>query len=115
MSTKRQTTTYLSVTVAVQQTGLSLQVVEECIERQMVNQPLTDTDISELRRIRRLQELGVNIQGIEVILRMRRRMKALQSELARRNRLWGGFLWTEADDLWQRRLPADSESSIDTE
>ncbi len=91
MSTRRQTTTYLSVTVAVQQTGLSQQVVEECIERQMVNQPLTDTDLSELRRIRRLQELGVNIQGIEVILRMRRRMKVLQSELARRNRRWGGF------------------------
>ena len=84
------------------------------MERRLVSEPLTDADLSELRRIRRLQELGVDLQGIEVILRMRRRMQALRSELARRNRLWGGFIWTEPDDLWQRRLPSDADSSIDT-
>jgi DNA-binding transcriptional MerR regulator len=101
--------------MVIQKTGLSQQLVEECIERRLVKQPLTDADFAELRRIRRLQELGVNIQGIEVILRMRRRMKTLQSELARRNRLWSGLLWSEADDLWQKRLPADPESNTDTE
>jgi hypothetical protein len=115
MSTRRESTTYLTVTVAVERTGLSQQLVEECIDRQLVDQRLTDADLPELRRVRRLQELGINIQGIEVILRMRRRMKALQSELARRNRRWSGFLWTEADELWQRRLPSDPESGSDTE
>jgi hypothetical protein len=113
MSTKRETSTYLTVTLAVKRTGLSHQIIEECIERRMVNQPLTDTDVSELRRIRRLQELGINLQGIEVILRMRRRMKALQSERTRRNRRWSGLLWAAEDDLWQRRLPRNSESSKD--
>jgi hypothetical protein len=115
MSTRRQTKTYLSVTVAVQRTGLSHQQVEECIERQLVSQPLTDADLSELRRIRRLQELGINLQGIEVILRMRSRMRALRTELVRHNRLWSGFLWAEPDDLWQRRLPPDLDSSADKE
>ena len=115
MSTRRQTTSYVSVTVAVQRTGLSRHLVEECLERRLVNQPLTDADLSELRRIRRLQELGVNLQGIEVILRMRRRMKALQTELARRNPLWEGLLWTGANDLWQRRLPSDPDAHTDTE
>lgn len=115
MSTRRQAGTYLTVTMAVQRTGLSRQLVKECMERQMVNQPLTDADLSELRRIRRLQELGVNLQGIEVILRMRRRMRALQTRRAHHSRGWGGFIWTEPDALWQRRLPLDPDSSIDTE
>ena len=115
MNTRRQTTTYLSVSMAVQRTGLSRQLVEECMERRLVNQPLTNADLSELRRICRLQELGVNLQGIEVVLRMRRRMRALRTELARRNRLWSGFIWSEPDDLWQRRLPWDPETNIDTD
>jgi hypothetical protein len=115
MSARRQARAYLTVTMAVQRTGLSRQLVEECVERRLVSQPLTDADLSELRRIRRLQELGVNLQGIEVILRMRRHMQALRAERARRNRLWGGLIWAEPDDLWQRRLPLDTDTGTDTE
>ena len=37
----------------------------------------------ELRRIRRLTDLGVNLAGAEIILRMRRRIEELQIEIAR--------------------------------
>ena len=43
-----------------------------------------DEDIAQLRRIRRLHhDLGVNLAGIEVILRLTARLAALQRELGR--------------------------------
>jgi hypothetical protein len=42
-------------------------------------------------------------------------MMVLQSKLARRNRRWSGLLWNEGNDLWQKRLPLDPESSNETE
>jgi DNA-binding transcriptional MerR regulator len=43
-----------------------------------------EEDIAQLRRIRRLHsDLGVNLAGIEVILRLSARLEALQRELER--------------------------------
>jgi DNA-binding transcriptional MerR regulator len=93
------------MSVAVRRTGLSDRQLQECIERGLVVEPLSSDDLRELRRIRRLQELGVNWAGIEIILYMRRRMRAMQAERIRRwyaGRWSGGY--TPAD-LWHRRLP----------
>lgn len=39
-------------------------------------------DVEDIRRILRLsRDLGVNLAGVEIILRMRRQMKAMQEEL----------------------------------
>ena len=43
-----------------------------------------EEDIAQLRRIRRLHsDLGVNLAGIEIILRLSARLEALQRELER--------------------------------
>jgi MerR family transcriptional regulator/heat shock protein HspR len=40
-------------------------------------------DVDEIRRILRLsRDLGVNLAGIEIIIKMRRQMQAMQDELA---------------------------------
>jgi DNA-binding transcriptional MerR regulator len=80
------------------------------MERSLIREPLTDVDLRELRRIRRLQELGVNMQGIEIILRMRRRIRWLQTELARRERARDGSTAIEVQEIWQRLLPWDPDS-----
>jgi len=77
MNTAREETTYISIRTAVSRSGLSQQTVQQCVERRLVAEPLTDADLAELRRIRRLRELGINLAGIEVILRMRRRILEL--------------------------------------
>jgi DNA-binding transcriptional MerR regulator len=110
MSTRRQETIYVSISTVERRTGLSSQVVRECVERSLVREPLTDADLLELRRIRRLQELGVNMQGIEIILRMRRRIQVLQAELARWERAWGGSAGMESPEIWQRLLPWKPDS-----
>jgi MerR family transcriptional regulator/heat shock protein HspR len=47
----------------------------------------SDQDVAILRRIRRLQEdLGINLEGVEVILRLLDDLQALQSELIRHRR-----------------------------
>jgi hypothetical protein len=79
--------TYISVSMAIQQTGLSGEQVQRIVARQLVAEPLDETDLVELRRIRRLRELGVNMSGIEIILRMRRRIQTLRAELGARQRL----------------------------
>ncbi|MCL7452972.1 MAG: hypothetical protein M8467_07960 [Anaerolineae bacterium] len=106
MTSRDRQTMYISIQVAVQRTGLSERVVQECVVRELVREPLTDADLAQLRRIRRLQELGVNLQGIEVILQMRRRILALQAEMDRLQTMWvpGGGYWEER---WQRLLPRD--------
>lgn len=44
----------------------------------------SDTDLALLRRVRRLyQDLGVNLEGIEIIMRLAARVEMLQRELAR--------------------------------
>ena len=64
-----------------QQVGLSAGTISYCLEVELVQPPLTEDRLAELRRVRRLQELEVNLPGVEIILRMRRRLQALQIEL----------------------------------
>jgi hypothetical protein len=108
MMAPNQETEFISVNIAVQQTGLSRRVVLKCVERRLVAEPLTHQDLVELRRIRRLQELGVNLPGIEIILHMRRRIQELQADVGRLDRAWGRPGWPEPGDVWQRRLPWDA-------
>ena len=105
MTTGHQKTTYISMSVAVQRTGLSVRQVRKCIERGLIVEPLSADDLRELRRIRRLQEVGVNWAGIEIILNMRRRMQAMQAERTRWQYTgwWSG--WSTPAGLWHRRLP----------
>ena len=71
-------------TLILEQLGLTPRVVEYYVEVGLVEEPFTDEDWAELRRIRRLQEdLGLDEVGIEIALRMRRRIMALQMEINR--------------------------------
>jgi hypothetical protein len=99
---------FISIRVAVRRTGLAKELVQECVRREVVSEPLTERDLVELRRIRRLRELGVNMPGIEVILHMRRHIEALRAELARQEetRLGAGHeQWILIEERWQRLLP----------
>lgn len=107
--TERRETIYISIRAAGQRTGLPRRTVQECIERRLVREPLSADDLAELRRIRRLRELGVDLQGIEIILHMRRRIQALQAELDRWERLWGRRGWSEPQGPWPRLLPWQPE------
>lgn len=115
MSPRHQKIITITVRTAIRQTGLSHRDISQCVQRSLVTEPLTEADLVELRRIRRLQELGVNLPGIEVILHMRRRMRALQAELDRLERRWERSGWTAQEDResepvvepWQRLLPWD--------
>lgn len=109
MTIRQQESTYITISIAVQRTGLSPRMVQECLARQLVSEPLTQAELAELRRIRRLQELGVNLAGIEIILHMRRRIQALQEELNRRQRGWEWFSWMELEEPWPRLLPWEPE------
>ena len=71
------------------------------MSRRLVAVPITSGDLVELRRIRRLRELGVNMPGIEVILHMRRRIRALQTEVERGKR---SEEEPSREAHWQRRL-----------
>lgn len=63
------------------QVGLSIELIEHCYEAGLVKHPADENDLAELRRARRLQMLEVNPPGIEIILRMRRRMVTMQWEM----------------------------------
>lgn len=57
-------------------------------EAGLVEENLSETALCELRRVRRLMSLGVNLHGVEIIMRMRRqrirrRIQELEAELAR--------------------------------
>ena len=67
--------------VVARQVGLSTTVIEHCLEVDLIRQQLTGDDLAELRRIRRLRMLGVNLSGVEIILRMRRRLQAITAEM----------------------------------
>lgn len=100
---------YISVTTAVRRSGLSEEIVQECVMREIVTDPLTDEDVIELRRIRRLRDLGVNLPGIEVIFHMRQRMQEMQAELNRVRRLVADPVWREFDDVWEILPPGLEE------
>jgi hypothetical protein len=88
MKRSRQTTTSrpcdpISIRVAARRAAVDVQVVQYCIEADLMEEGLTEADLCELRRVRRLMSLGVNLHGVEIILRMRRRIQELEAELAR--------------------------------
>ncbi len=112
MTRQYDETSRISVRVAVRRTGLTKEAVYECVRREMVGEPLTEADLVELRRIRRLQDLGVNMPGIEIILHMRRRIQTLQAEIARNTSSWPASScveWIEIEERWQRLLPSKSD------
>ena len=82
---KRERTT-ITVSKAARQAGVEVRVVRYCIEVGVTEAELTEEDVVELRRVRRLMSLGINLPGVEVILRMRRRIKDLEAEIARLER-----------------------------
>ncbi len=67
------------------QTGLPVEVIQELIDLGLIGtlpEP-TETDLRELRRVRRLIDtLGLSHEAVDVILQMRRRLVALQNEVA---------------------------------
>lgn len=81
-----------SVEVTSDRTGVSVARIRS-YERQGLIQAdrdasgairFSESELEEIRRIERIvDDLGVNLAGVEVILHMRRRLVALQNELAR--------------------------------
>jgi DNA-binding transcriptional MerR regulator len=80
-------TTAMSISRAAQQAGVEVYVVRHCVKVGLVEERLTEQDLAELRRVRRLMTLGINLPGAEVVLRMRRRIRELQAEVIRLERL----------------------------
>lgn len=71
-------------------------------------------NIEQLREIRRLtQELGVNLAGVEEIIRLRQRLDELQSNMEGRISNLQSQLSDHMADLWQRMLPAPDEPAED--
>ncbi len=87
----------ISLSSAAETVGLSRRIVQHCVALGLVRVPLGEGDLAELRRIRRLHELGVNLAGIQVILHMRRRMDRLLADMAASE--------VEAVNLAHRLLP----------
>ena len=81
--TQREQTVTFTVTVAAHRTGISRHTIRRYIRQGLVNDTLAEAELAEVRRIRRLTELGVNLAGVEVILHMRRQIEDLQTEVAR--------------------------------
>ncbi len=71
----------ITITVAARRSGLTTRTVRRYVRRGLVRERLTEEDLAELRRIRRLTGLGINLCGVEVILHMRRQIEALRAEL----------------------------------
>jgi len=83
MSEKRsQTVVHITIAAAARKTGLSVHTVRRFIRCGIVGEPLAEADLAELRRARRLTELGVSLSSLEVILRMRRQIEELQARMA---------------------------------
>ena len=62
----------------------------------------SDADIQHVRNIQRLvQDLGVNLAGVDVIFRMRQRMRQMEEEM--------NELRDQVQRLRDRRLPAPRE------
>jgi DNA-binding transcriptional MerR regulator len=70
-----------SIDIAARRTGLETRTIRRCVQVGLVSSSLTEDDLAELRRVRRLTELKVNLAGVEIIVRMRRRIVELQTAL----------------------------------
>jgi MerR family transcriptional regulator/heat shock protein HspR len=82
MST-RERSTYIDITVAARLARVSPRTVRRYMQLGLIDSALTPDELVELRRVRRLTSLGVNLAGVEIILRMRRRIEQLQVEIER--------------------------------
>jgi MerR family transcriptional regulator/heat shock protein HspR len=83
MQNRYALSTYIDVTVACRLADVSPSTIRRYIELGLVNGVLTVDDLVTLRRVRRLRSLGVNLAGVEIILRMRQQIEDLRSEVAR--------------------------------
>lgn len=94
------------------QTGLPVEVIQDLIDLGLIGsfpEP-TETDLIELRRVRRLIDiLGLSHEAVDVVLQMRRRLVALQreaaqlrAELAERHRAERSTVWIEAEWVEER-------------
>jgi len=81
MMVRREERTEITIRKAAERAGVQVHVARHCVEVGLMDRALTDRDLAELRRVRRLMALGINLPGIEVILRMRRQIQTLQAEL----------------------------------
>lgn len=77
----KRETTRVTIRVAARRVGLSPRTVRRYVRCGLVDKALTEVDLAELRRIRRLTDLGINLAGVEAILRMRSRIEALEEQL----------------------------------
>jgi MerR family transcriptional regulator/heat shock protein HspR len=80
---ERGESTVVTITVAARRSGVTVHTIRRYVRRGLVRTPLTEDNLAELRRIRRLTDLGINLAGVEIILRMRRRIEDLQAEVDR--------------------------------
>jgi DNA-binding transcriptional MerR regulator len=71
------------ISVVARRTGMSEGLVRRCVRRELVTEEFTAQELRRLRRIRRLLGLGVNLTAVEIILRMRQRVVALEAKVAR--------------------------------
>lgn len=71
----------VEITAIARRLGLSSDTVHYCLEVELVGQSLTEPDLAELRRVRRLLDLEVNLAGAEIILRMRRQIQSMQAQM----------------------------------
>jgi MerR family transcriptional regulator/heat shock protein HspR len=83
MTTRHELSTYIDITVAARLADVHPRAVRRYIEWGLIGELLTADELTELRRIRRLTGLGVNLAGVQVILHMRRRIEQLQAEIER--------------------------------
>ena len=79
----RELSTYIDITVAARLADVSPRTVRRYMVLGLISNVLTVDELAELRRVRRLTSLGVNLAGVDVILRMRRRIEELQAEIER--------------------------------
>lgn len=86
MKNEREQSMSITIHQAAQQAGVEVYIVRHCVEVGLMDKELTQQDLGELRRVRRLMALGVNLPGVEVILRMRHRIQELQAEIVRLER-----------------------------
>jgi MerR family transcriptional regulator/heat shock protein HspR len=77
----KRETTRITIQIAARRSGLSPRTVRRYVRRGLVDEALTEADLAELRRIRRLTDLGINLAGVEAVLRMRRRIEELEAQL----------------------------------
>ena len=88
-------TTYYSEQESAEYSHLEVQVIRQLHDAGVIEgitvageEPrYSEEEVAVLRRARRLEELGINLEGVEVILRLYARLDALQRELEQFRRM----------------------------